>query len=143
MRVTLANVTKGFGAHTIFSEVTLGVGPRSRIGLVGPNGVGKTTLLRLLAGLEEPDSGRVVRAPATLTVGYLPQEPDAHPGETLLGYLARRTGVVEAERALEDASTALARGEVGADDVYAVALERFLHLGGGDLEARALSLIHI
>ena len=137
MRVTLANVTKGFGAHTILSEVTLGGGPRSRIGLVGPNGVGKTTLLRLLAGLEEPDSGRVVRVPATLAVGYLPQEPDALPGETLRGYLARRTGVAAAERTLEAASAALVHGEAGADDAYAAALERFLHLGGGDLEVRA------
>jgi ATPase subunit of ABC transporter with duplicated ATPase domains len=140
MRVTLANVTKGFGAHTILSDVTLGVGPLSRIGLVGPNGVGKTTLLRLLAGLEQPNSGRIVRAPATLAVGYLPQEPDARPGETLLGYLARRTGVADAESGLESASAALARGEPDGDDAYAASLERFLHLGGGDLEARARSV---
>ena len=74
-----------------------------------------------------------MRVPAALAVGYLPQEPDARPGETLLAYLARRTGVAEAERELEGASTALARAEAGADDAYPAALERFLHLGGGDL----------
>ena len=135
MRVTLAGVTKGFGANTVLDDVTLTVGPRSRLGLVGPNGVGKSTLLRLLAGLDEPDSGTVTRAPATLAAGFLPQEPDVRPGETLLGYLARRTGVAEAERELQRSSTALAAGEGG--DAYAAALERFLHLGGGDLEARA------
>ena len=141
MRVTLANATKGFGAHTVLSEVTLGVGPRSRIGLVGPNGVGKTTLLRLLAGLDEPDSGSVVRTPATLAVGYLPQEADARAGEPLLAYLARRTGVAAAERELEGASASLARAEAGAHDRYAAALERFLLLGGGDLEPRARSAV--
>ena len=141
MRVTLADVTKGFGAHTVLSEVTLGIGPRSRIGLVGPNGVGKTTLLRLLAGLDEPDGGSVVRAPASLAVGYLPQETDARSGETLLDYLARRTGVARAERELEAASAALAAGETGADDEYAAALPRFLQLGGGDLEPRARSVV--
>jgi ATPase subunit of ABC transporter with duplicated ATPase domains len=135
MRVTLAGVTKGFGAHTVLDDVTLTVGPRSRLGLVGPNGVGKSTLLRILAGLEEPDAGTVTRVPATLAAGYLPQEPDGRPGETLLAYLARRTGVADADRALQRASAALAAGDEG--DAYAAGLDRFLHLGGGDLEARA------
>jgi ATPase subunit of ABC transporter with duplicated ATPase domains len=136
VRVSLAGVGKGFGAHTVLSDVTLGVGARSRLGVVGPNGVGKSTLLRLLAGHERPDAGSVTRTPATLAAGYLPQEPDARPGETLLAYLARRTGVAQAERELETAAAALARG-VAAEDRYAAALERFLQLGGGDLEARA------
>jgi ATPase subunit of ABC transporter with duplicated ATPase domains len=136
VRVTLAGVTRGFGAHTVLDDVTLTVGPRSRLGLVGPNGVGKSTLLRLLAGLEQPDAGTVTRAPATLAAGYLPQEPDARPGETLLAYLARRTGVAAAERDLERRSAELAAGE-DVSDAYAAALERFLHLGGGDLEVRA------
>jgi ATPase subunit of ABC transporter with duplicated ATPase domains len=141
MRVTLANVTKVFVAHTVLSEVSLAVDPRSRVGLVGPNGVGKTTLLRLLGRLDEPDAGSVVRAPATLAVGYLPQEADARPGETLLSYLARRTGVAAAERRLGDASGSLARGEAGVEDRYAAALEGFLQLGGGDLEPRARSVV--
>ena len=110
MRVTLAGVTKGFGAHTVLSDVTLAVGPQSRLGVVGPNGVGKSTLLRLLGGLDAPDDGAVTRDPPTLTAGYLPQEADARPGETLLAYLARRTGVAEAERALEQQAEALAAG---------------------------------
>jgi ATPase subunit of ABC transporter with duplicated ATPase domains len=136
MRVQLAGVTKYFGAQKILDQVTLTVGSKARIGLVGPNGVGKTTLLRILAGLEEPDEGSVSRAPASLTAGYLPQERRAREGETLLGTLARRTGVAAAERELEDAAAALARAEP-AERRYADALERFLALGGGDFEARA------
>jgi ATPase subunit of ABC transporter with duplicated ATPase domains len=136
VRVTLADVTKGFGAHTVLDDVSLTVGLRSRLGLVGPNGVGKSTLLRLLAGLEEPDAGTVARAPATLAAGYLPQEPDARPRETLVGYLGRRTGVADAEQRLAAAAAALA-SDAGEDAEYAEALERFLHLGGGDFDARA------
>ena len=131
MRVSLHGVVRSFGARTVLDRVDLTLGPRARLGLVGPNGAGKSTLLRLLAGLDEPDEGHVERTPATLTVGYLPQEHDRRPGETLLEYLARRTGVAEAEDAVER-HTAQWR-----PDAYAAALERFLALGGADLEARA------
>ena len=57
MRVQLAGVGKHFGAHVILDQVTITIGPKARIGLVGPNGVGKTTLLRIVAGVEAPDSG--------------------------------------------------------------------------------------
>ena len=101
MRVSLHGVVRSFGARTVLDHVDLALGPRSRLGLVGSNGAGKSTLLRLLGGLDEPDDGRVERTPASLTVGYLPQEHDRRPGETLLAYLARRTGVAEAEADVE------------------------------------------
>jgi ATPase subunit of ABC transporter with duplicated ATPase domains len=67
------NVSKSFGDVVVVDRVSLTVGPGDRIGLVGPNGIGKTTLLRSLAGLEPPDSGRVSHEPAGLTVAYLAQ----------------------------------------------------------------------
>jgi ATPase subunit of ABC transporter with duplicated ATPase domains len=130
------SVTKHHGPQLVLEEVSLGVPPRARIGVVGPNGAGKSTLLRILAGLEETDAGRVTRAPSTLTVGYLPQERDVHPGETLLSYLARRTGVADAGRRLDELA-----GRLGSDpalaEAHGDALERFLSLGGDDLTARA------
>ena len=134
MRVSLHGVVRSFGARTVLDHVDLTLGPRSRLGLVGPNGAGKSTLLRLLAGLDEPDEGQVERTPAALTVGYLPQEPDRRPGETLLAYLARRTGVAAAEEEVER------HGAEWHPDAYAAALERFLALGGADLEQRARSV---
>src|SRR5206468_11031310 len=119
----------------ILDDVSLSVGPESRIRVVGPNGIGKSTLLRILAGLEEPDGGRVERAPASLTVGYLPQEPDARPGETLRAYLARRTGGADAEAELDRWTAELER-DPSAVDAYSDALDRFLALGGDDLDAR-------
>ncbi|MGH3133663.1 MAG: ATP-binding cassette domain-containing protein, partial [Gaiellaceae bacterium] len=136
MRVQLAGVDLHYGAQKVLDQVTLTVGPHARIGLVGPNGVGKSTLLRILAGLEEPSRGTVSRAPEQLTAGYLPQERRGRQDETVLATLARRTGVSAADRELQDAATALAAGQA-AESRYAAALERFLALGGGDLELRA------
>ncbi len=136
MRLSLEGVTKSYGAQPVLNNVTLSVGPRTRIGLVGPNGVGKSTLLRVLAGLEEPDSGAVVRAPRELLVGYLAQERDLRPDEPLIDYLARRTGVAAAERELDRLTQRLAE-DPHAVDAYIEALDRFLALGGSDLDARA------
>ena len=134
--LTASRVSRHRGAQLVLDQVSLSVGPRSRIGVVGPNGIGKSTLLRILAGLEAPDEGRVERAPAALTVGYLPQEPDARPGESLVSYLARRTGVAAAGADL-DRLTAEMNHDPSLVDAYTEALERFLALGGDDLEARA------
>ena len=136
MRVQLAGVSKRYGAQVVLEQVDLTIGPHARIGVVGPNGVGKSTLLRILAGLEEPDAGSVVRAPAWLTAGYLAQERLSGEREGLLATLARRTGVAEAERELEATASELA-GDPAAGERYSAALERFLGLGGGDFEARA------
>jgi len=138
MRVQLSGVGKYHGAQKVLDQVSLTVGPRARIGLVGPNGVGKTTLLRLLARLDAPDTGSVAHAPSGLVVGYLAQERELLSRETVLSFLARRAGVAAAEAELEDAATELAR-LARAEDRYSLALERFLALGGGDFEARAHS----
>ncbi len=131
------DLSRSQGATPILERVSLTVGPGTRLGVVGPNGVGKTTLLRILAGLDQPDGGHTTLAPPTLNVGYLPQEAEPAPGETLGAMLARRTGVAAAEVALEAAGARLADSTPGAEDDYSVALERYLALGGPDFDARA------
>ena len=125
------------GAVIVLQDVGLAVGPGDRVAVVGPNGVGKTTLLRVLGGELAPETGTVARHPSTASVVHVPQEPGVRPGETLAGYLARRTGVATAQEVLDRATAALAAGERGADDRYAAALEAWLALGGADLEERA------
>jgi len=71
--LTAVNLSKSFGAVDIFSELSFSIPHRARIGLVGPNGVGKTTLLRILIGEEESSSGTVHKARG-IRIGYLPQE---------------------------------------------------------------------
>jgi ATPase subunit of ABC transporter with duplicated ATPase domains len=118
--IVATNISKEYGATVVLERLSLTVPPGVRIGVVGPNGGGKSTLLRILAGVDEPSAGSVDRVG---TAGYLPQEPERRPGETLLGFLARRTGVADAET------------RMNAGDHEAV--EQFLTLGGADLERRA------
>ncbi|MDQ1467083.1 MAG: hypothetical protein QOH10_1498 [Actinomycetota bacterium] len=130
------DVTKAYGPNPVLERVTLTVAPGDRIGVVAPNGTGKTTLLRILAGLTHPDTGTVTCVPPNATVGYLPQEPDRTADETLHAFLARRTGVAAAEAALESGAHELASGAAGTDEEYARALDRFLALGGPDFDGR-------
>ncbi len=73
--ITVSSLSKSFGAEDIFREVSFSIAKGSRLALVGPNGVGKTTLLRILVGLDEAGSGKVSRAKG-VRIGYLPQEAD-------------------------------------------------------------------
>jgi ATPase subunit of ABC transporter with duplicated ATPase domains len=134
------DLAAGHGDRALFSGLELVVAPGDVIGLVGANGAGKTTLLRTLAGLIRPEHGTVTLSPAAAAVGYLPQEPDRRPGETVRAFLDRRTGVAAAHRDLEEAADGLASGRPGADDAYSHAIERWLGLGGADLQERAQAL---
>ncbi|MFC8568353.1 ABC-F family ATP-binding cassette domain-containing protein [Streptomyces sp. NPDC057245] len=131
------NLAAGHGDRSLFTGLDLVVAPGDVIGLVGANGAGKSTLLRMLAGLTSPDRGDLSLSPPAATVGHLPQEPERRPGESVRAFLARRTGVTEAQRAMDDATAALVDGAPGADDAYATSLERWLALGGADLDDRA------
>ncbi|MEU8367003.1 ABC-F family ATP-binding cassette domain-containing protein [Micromonospora tulbaghiae] len=131
------DLTAGHGDRLLFEDLDLVVAPGDVVGLVGVNGAGKSTLLRTLAGLLPREQGSVSLSPPTATVGYLPQEPERRPGETVRDFLARRTGVTAAQAALDAATEALTAGAAGADDAYANALERWLDLGGADLDERA------
>jgi len=131
------DLAAGHGAKALFDGLDLVVAPGDIIGLVGPNGAGKSTLLRVLAGALAPESGTVSVSPTTATIGYLSQEPERHAGETVREFLARRTGVADAQAAFDAATERFGAGEPGADDEYAHALERWLALGAADLDERA------
>ncbi|MGH3295983.1 MAG: ATP-binding cassette domain-containing protein, partial [Trebonia sp.] len=136
--LTAKGLSAGHADRVIFSGVDLTVSPGKVTGLVGANGAGKSTLLRMLAGLDDGarEAGSVSLNPATATVGYLPQEPERRAGESVLAFIERRTGVVGAAAELDAATAALEAGEAGADDAYALAFDRWMNLGGADLEER-------
>ena len=124
------------GPLVVLDAVDLVLAPGHRVGLIGPNGVGKSTLLGALWGSVALDSGSVEASPRAATVGLLPQEPERSIAETVLGFLGRRTGVGAAQIELDAALDALATGDAGADDRYSDALDRWLTLGAADFEAR-------
>ncbi len=130
--LSLDGVSKAYGPRVVLRSVSLIVPDDARIGVVGPNGIGKLTLLRVMAGAEAPDEGRILRAPPALRVGLLDQRGRPADDETVAEHLARRTGVAAAEERL-DALTAALADEPDRVEEYSEALESFLALGGDDL----------
>ncbi|MGD8166693.1 ABC-F family ATP-binding cassette domain-containing protein [Herbiconiux sp. P16] len=144
--MTATLVAKGVaGGHdhrTLFSGLDLVVAPGDVVGVVGANGAGKSTLLRILAGIDAPMEGRVDLAPADAFIGWLPQEHERVPGETVAAYVGRRTGTTLATAEMDAAAAALGDTEpvpAGAPDpadVYSTALDRWLASGAADLDER-------
>src|SRR6202048_1130272 len=81
--LTISQVTKSFGARTLFSDVSLQVNRGNRIGLIGPNGAGKSTLFSLILGQDSPDEG-IIALQKSARIGYLPQESLPAAKETIL-----------------------------------------------------------
>lgn len=82
--LTVEGISKSFGDKKIFDDITFGIDEGDRIGLIGINGTGKSTLLKIVAGNESADSGQIVKKNG-LRIGYLPQTPDFDPEDTVLG----------------------------------------------------------
>lgn len=134
------DLTKSYGATTILAGITFILNDSEHVGLIGPNGVGKTTLLRCILGLEQLDTGVIVRAPTKLVIGYLSQALNLPDNITIGDYLAAaQAEYVAAEQALQQAAEALAH--TSDHDValaaYDAALAHFEALGGYEREYRA------
>ncbi len=125
------------GRTPVLEQISLVVAPGHRLGVVGANGVGKSTLLRILAGQLRPDRGTVTTQPPHAAVGYLPQEPERRAGETVIDFLVRRTGVAAASAELDVATAELGSSDPEAHERYDIALQHWLDLGGADLEQRS------
>jgi ATPase subunit of ABC transporter with duplicated ATPase domains len=137
LRARAITVTRG--PLVVLDAVDLTVAGGDTIGLIGPNGVGKSTLLRVLAGQLHPDRGRVSLTPPTATVGYLPQIRPRAVRESIRDHLHGRTGVAAATQELHAAADALAAtdaSESASTTRYDIALHRWLSLGAADLDAR-------
>lgn len=123
---TAHHLSKSFNLQSLFEDTSFSINPGDRVGLVGPNGCGKTTLMRILAGELSPDSGHISRAP-TLRLGYLPQgfepDPSATIGE-LLGRAAGNPVALEEDLALTAAALAVNPQNVDLETHYDDLLRR-------------------
>ncbi|MFL6291771.1 MAG: ABC-F family ATP-binding cassette domain-containing protein [Thermoanaerobaculia bacterium] len=113
--LTCESLTKGFGAHPLFEGLSFGLSEGDRVGLIGPNGSGKSTFLRILAGMEEADTGsRAVRRGTRM--GYVPQDPAFPPGQTVEGVLAEALADDHSEDFEKATRVAVGLGRAGFND---------------------------
>jgi ATP-binding cassette subfamily F protein 3 len=136
--ITATNLAKSFGPEDIFSGISLSIPRGARIAIVGPNGIGKTTLLRILLHMEEPSAGKVYQA-KNIRIGYLPQEAALTGTHTLWEECLEAVAELrlqEAELANLEAQMGQSNGEEGLLERYGVLQESFERLGGYTYETR-------
>ena len=136
--LTATNLSKSFGAVDIFPELTFSIPHKARIGLVGPNGVGKTTLLRVLLGDEEASGGMINRARG-ISIGYLPQEAVLNSSRNLWDEcLTVFRPLLQLQHEVNEISEALSRNPDSAQliEQYGKLQSRFERDGGYDFETR-------
>jgi ATP-binding cassette subfamily F protein uup len=141
--VSVENVSKNYGFRPLFENVTLGLEDRDKVGIIGANGSGKTTFLRILAGQEDPDTGRVVRAKGK-TLAFLSQNPTFDEKLTVLETIfASSSGVIQTIRDYEAACHDLAAGMHDANLLTRMSeLQHDLEINGGwEIEANARAVL--
>ncbi|MEN6486079.1 MAG: ATP-binding cassette domain-containing protein [Syntrophobacteraceae bacterium] len=144
--IAVQDVSKFLGKKELFKGVSFQVNPGERIGLIGPNGTGKTTLFQILLGNTEPDGGMVTRARG-VSLGYLPQQWTPVEGKTIL---AHALDIHEQVHAIHDELKTLQESLDTVTDRSLAAemakrqtflLDQLEHMEGYDLEARAMKIL--
>ncbi|MBN2699288.1 MAG: ATP-binding cassette domain-containing protein [Bacteroidales bacterium] len=140
--ISAENVAMRFGGFTLFEGITFQLSRGDRIGLVGRNGAGKTTILNLVAGLQEPDEGTIVRS-AGITIGYLPQQMKHKKGRSVYhevkdafeDILKIKNRIDEINILLSERKDYHSKSYLGLIDELTHANERFEMEGGRDIES--------
>jgi ATPase subunit of ABC transporter with duplicated ATPase domains len=145
--IALSNISKQYGKQVLFMEASFQLNPGEKVGLVGPNGSGKTTIFRMIVGEQSPDAGEV-SIPKRATIGYFRQDIEAMAGRQVLDEAIAGSGRLgDLHHQLIDLEHALADPAKG-DEIEAL-LERYGKVqqeyqerGGYELEARAREVLH-
>ncbi len=134
--LTASKLAVSYGDVNLFSDISLEVADRARIGFVGPNGGGKTSLLRLLVGEQEPYDGQVHRVRGT-RMGYVPQATQTAPSGTIRDeVMVAFKELLELEQAIADAALEVTQSDDGAERRYGSLLARYEAVGGYDFQNR-------
>ncbi|NOX88771.1 MAG: ATP-binding cassette domain-containing protein [Calditrichaeota bacterium] len=140
----ISNLTYAIGERLLLDHINLSVHPGQRIGLVGPNGTGKTTLLRILAGELRPLSGGIIK-PRNYGIGYLPQENLAFDKGTLLGaVLESKAEIQQIELEIHKIQHQLSSGQENNSALLnrlGHLQDRFAMLGGYEMESEAKKIL--
>lgn len=131
--LNMEHISKIYGDKVIFDDITCGIHQGDKIGIIGINGTGKTTFLRILAGLEEPDDGQVILQNG-LRLSFLPQHPEFPEGETVLSYVA---GQKREEDWTPETDARMVLNRLGIADHE----EKIDHLSGGQKKRVALAAV--
>ncbi|WP_413366947.1 ribosomal protection-like ABC-F family protein [Lysinibacillus sp. 3P01SB] len=140
MQLKAENISKSIGGNPIFTKMNIEVLPGERVAVVGRNGCGKTTLFQLLAGIEQPDDGRVIKAKGD-KVGYLHQIPD-FPDKTVYEVLyAAFTELIQMQKRLQELEEQMIRETT--DKLlhqYGELQEQFIVRGGYEIDSKISSV---
>lgn len=141
--IQVENISKTYGSHDVLKNISWAIDQGDRIGLVGRNGCGKTTLLHILTGELRPDSGSIHRARGH-RIGYLAQDPEFVPGSTVLSTILEGFGdLLDLRNQLTELETRMAGGhdDPATLEAYSKVHARYEHLDGYSLEARAGAIL--
>ena len=131
--LNLEHISKTYGEKVIFDDISCGIHQGDKIGIIGINGTGKTTFLRILAGFEETDEGQVVMQNG-LRITYLPQHPEFPEGATILSYVIQG----QKEQSWNSETEAhMVLNKLGIEDHE----EEIAHLSGGQKKRVALAAV--
>ncbi len=114
--ISCQSVSKDFGAHHLFENMSLSISEGERLGIIGPNGSGKSTLVRILAGVLPPDEG-IVAIRKGVRSGYVPQEPEFDPAHTALDAVLEAIADLHEEQFEKESRASVALGRVGFRDL--------------------------
>lgn len=127
------NIQKNYGSLTVLADVSFSLAPGQKVALVGDNGTGKTTILKILAEVIEADAGKIEKS-KNLCIGYLPQDTSLVSSESIDAYLRRVSGIEVLEQQLEELATQL--NDPKKSEEYGELHEQYEHLGGYAFEHR-------
>ncbi len=135
------NLSLSFGANLLFENISFSLNEGDRLGVVGVNGVGKSTLFKIIAGIDEPDSGSVYISKEK-NIGYLSQNPDFESENTVIGEMLEAfSSLIKEEESLEKMRVEAENGVLTAAMNYSAAYERFIEKGGLEYRARSRSVL--
>ncbi len=136
--IKVKKLQKSFGSLTVLFDVSFSLGRGQKVALVGHNGTGKTTLMRIVAGLEQSDAG-VIEIAKSANIGYLAQDTSLTSNVTIIDYLREVTGVDALEREIQQLASELDRPEIAVQ--YEDAMKRFEYIDGYTLSHRAEAML--